>query len=426
MSSPSPRYRRLFHRLLYRIVLVASLCMLLMGGAQMYLAYQQAQHDIRHTVQIVGENSQHLLATALWDIEVAAVQQQVDWLQRLPEVAWVRVRSSTGQVFAAGEVEDADANPSIRVFDILATTNGSKLGTLELAPDQAFFAARIGRTLLAVVSGYLVFTLLICLSVSWVLRRDLERPLQQIARFAAALKPNELAQPLVLDHRRGGAGGDEIDLVVDGFNGLQNELRRHIEALDETVAERTRQLSAAVEEIRQMSHLDALTGCYNRRMFDARLPAEMERSCRYGRPLSLIFVDIDHFKAINDAHGHGAGDQVLRVVAGRLLESVRRQIDWVVRYGGEEFIVVLPERSSVDGALLAERLRVLIESTPVALNGKSIAVSASFGVAEYRHTDGTDELLGRADEALYRAKDQGRNRVEVADQILIDDFDPVI
>src|SRR5690606_22543076 len=115
---------------------------------------------------------------------------------------------------------------------------------------------------------------------------------------------------------------------------------------DQTVEERTRQLNDLVNEIQRLSITDALTGCYNRRLIEQRLPAEMERSRRYRRPLAVVFVDIDHFKPINDRWGHAAGDEVLREIGRRLLGAVRSQIDWIARYGGEEFLIVLPERSA--------------------------------------------------------------------------------
>lgn len=410
---PSQRHRRVASVLLQRIVLVATLCMLLLGGINVFVAYKQVRNDIRKTVQMVGENSQQLLATALWDIEVTAVQRQVDWLAQLPEVDWVRVRSATGQQFTAGPAKPAP-EAQTRSFDIISNFSNSLLGTLELTPDKQYFTNRIWRVVVSVIVDYLVFTALICLAASWVLYRELEYPLQQIARFVTTLKPNELAQSLVIERRNQRTSVDEIDLVVQGFNRMQAELRSHIEALDDAVLKRTEQLSAALAEIKQLSHIDPLTGCFNRRLFEQRMQAEMERCKRYPAPLALVFVDIDHFKAINDAHGHAAGDEVLRAVATLLRDSARSQVDWVVRFGGEEFIIVLPERGSADGAVLAERLRRLIEFTPINVNGQQLMVTASFGVAEFEPDDGIDELVSRADAALYRAKDLGRNRVEIA------------
>ncbi len=142
-------------------------------------------------------------------------------------------------------------NPPL-VFDIHALDSGSQVGTLELAPNREYFASRVWQVVLSAIVDYLILTLLICLIVGWVLRRKLEYPLQQIARFVTRMKPNELAHALVVDRHRERGTVDEIDLVVQGFNRMQDDLRKHIEALDDAVLDRTRQLSAALEEIRQL------------------------------------------------------------------------------------------------------------------------------------------------------------------------------
>ncbi|MDQ8186469.1 diguanylate cyclase [Pelagicoccus sp. SDUM812002] len=161
---------------------------------------------------------------------------------------------------------------------------------------------------------------------------------------------------------------------------------------------------------------DALTEVYNRRRIQNDLPAEIKRASRYQKALSLVICDLDHFKSVNDTHGHLAGDKVLKEVAQRLKNNCRKDIDWVARYGGEEFVIVLPE-TQVEGALaFAENVRQVIESEPFAISSsQSIKVTMSFGAAGYREIlDGNvspEEILGQADLCLYKAKEQGRNQV---------------
>jgi two-component system cell cycle response regulator len=164
---------------------------------------------------------------------------------------------------------------------------------------------------------------------------------------------------------------------------------------------------------------DELTGCYNRREFNRMLVDECRRSMRHGRATSLLLIDLDHFKQINDRHGHQAGDQVLTEIGKRIAGGVRL-IDRVARYGGEEFAVILPETSGEDAKIVAERLRAMIAGEPIdvkTLAGEpaSVALTASFGLAELG--DGvTDEssLVREADAALYQSKKGGRNRVTTA------------
>jgi diguanylate cyclase (GGDEF)-like protein len=168
-----------------------------------------------------------------------------------------------------------------------------------------------------------------------------------------------------------------------------------------------------VESLRSQVFVDFLTGCYNRRGFDAHMRVEVGRARRYGRPLSLLLVDIDHFKWINDSMGHPAGDYALRRL-GQFLQSAFRTTDWVCRFGGDEFAVIFPETPKDEVARLAERLRVQIASLfpDEALRR---GMTASVGVASLP-VDGEEpeQLLKAADRAMYRAKGTGRNRVVVA------------
>ncbi|OGP63581.1 MAG: diguanylate cyclase response regulator [Deltaproteobacteria bacterium RBG_13_49_15] len=175
-------------------------------------------------------------------------------------------------------------------------------------------------------------------------------------------------------------------------------------------------LKKANEEIQRLSKIDPLTGCFNRSYLNERLPNEILRARRYRHPLSLILSDIDHFKKINDAHGHLIGDKVLKDYANGLTAGVRINIDWVVRYGGEEFIIILPETTFDDAVRVAERIRMKIEKMKIKINGDSLFITSSFGVTGF-DTAVSDELISpemmikRADQYLYQAKQTGRNRV---------------
>jgi len=181
-------------------------------------------------------------------------------------------------------------------------------------------------------------------------------------------------------------------------------------------------LRAAQARIELLSVMDPLLPLFNRRYLADELEQEIRRSRRYRRPLSVVAVDLDHFKAINDAHGHLVGDEVLLGVAS-VLTSRLRTSDWAARYGGEEFVIVLPE-TDLDGAVAAaEKLRGSCADTPIPTSVGNIGVTASFGVAAL-HRSGTalqdpplgegQPLLKAADDALYRSKADGRNRITAA------------
>lgn len=170
-------------------------------------------------------------------------------------------------------------------------------------------------------------------------------------------------------------------------------------------------LAETMEALRQLATHDELTGLLNRREFERVLKEEEERSRRFMRPLSVLFLDVDYFKKVNDTYGHAAGDEVLREVARRVLEQIR-SVDRVARIGGEEFAVMLAEANGVAALDVARRIVAAMESIPVRLNdGTRIGVTLSAGAAEMEGPSvRAEELLARADRALYAAKARGRNR----------------
>jgi two-component system, cell cycle response regulator len=174
-------------------------------------------------------------------------------------------------------------------------------------------------------------------------------------------------------------------------------------------------LRAANHRNRILSITDALTGAYNRRYLMEQFPREVERCRRYAYPLTVLMCDLDHFKLINDQHGHAAGDDVLQQFAGRSQRSIRSNSDWIARYGGEEFLIVLPETAHADGMFVAEKIRGLIQNTPFNTRTGNTLVTASFGVAS-TGPNGPDltlkveTMIRTADECLYTSKLEGRNR----------------
>lgn len=171
-------------------------------------------------------------------------------------------------------------------------------------------------------------------------------------------------------------------------------------------------LNAELQSLRQQVIRDSLTGLFNKRHFTKALSTEMERSRRSQSPTSLILLDIDHFKSINDRYGHVAGDHVLEQFA-RTLEETVRMIDIPCRYGGEEFAIILLATPLPIAYHVAERLRAEIASTPIRAGNQSISITASLGVSGYDYGQASSpaDLTRRADRQLYLAKQQGRNCV---------------
>jgi two-component system cell cycle response regulator len=225
-----------------------------------------------------------------------------------------------------------------------------------------------------------------------------------------------VAQPDELAEREAGllAGADECV----GRHAGERELGARI-ATARRVAELESVLRITLEENRSLSATDELTRVASRRFFGKHFPREATRAARYGRALSLILCDIDYFKTINDTSGHAGGDDILRQFGLRLQEPLRAKVDWVARIGGEEFAIVLPEVGCQGAREVARKLRALVSHTPFNAQGKSLKVTASFGVCGFDVVPADDSksaerMLKAADAALYRSKHDGRNRVTAA------------
>ena len=184
------------------------------------------------------------------------------------------------------------------------------------------------------------------------------------------------------------------------------------EELETRVQERTRDLETLNEKLEQLSRTDQLTGLHNRRYLAEKIEEEFNRCARYKHAISVLMIDVDHFKSVNDRYGHSAGDECLKTIASHLLGGVRLPPDVAARLGGEEFCLLLPETSSAGALSVAERIRESIHGSVISSDSNIFSVSVSIGV--YTQCDGQydwENALKNADEALYQAKHQGRNRV---------------
>ncbi len=214
----------------------------------------------------------------------------------------------------------------------------------------------------------------------------------------------------------GGLQAKDLRGLVDGILGETQKMRARSEGLAGELKRSSLEiveLRCNLEHVRREAHLDGLTGIANRRAFDAHLAEAMGAAHESGEPLSLLMVDIDHFKRFNDRFGHPLGDKVLQLVAGILKSSVKGR-DTVARYGGEEFAIILPKTALCDAATLAEQIREAVATRKIvnkATGDDYGTITLSIGAAAWRPGEPGENLIERADEALYRAKRTGRNRV---------------
>ncbi|MBA4363285.1 MAG: GGDEF domain-containing protein, partial [Pseudomonas sp.] len=274
--------------------------------------------------------------------------------------------------------------------------------------DIALQPARIlfYKLLLLGVIAAIVFAL-----VAYYLALYLSRPIEQLAKSAKRVQNQQPGVTFPRDHsvREIAQLGQSLQGMTESLLGKERELQEANASLEATVAQRTAALTQANADLLKLATHDALTGVYNRRRFDEKLNECNLLFQRTGRPFALLFIDADHFKQINDTHGHAIGDEVLHQLA-RLIQGNTRATDFVARYGGEEFAVLLPEVEEPESPeVVAEKIRAAIAAAIFSTAGH-VTVSIGIGLAEISDSN-TTALIKRADQQLYQAKWSGRNRV---------------
>jgi len=210
-------------------------------------------------------------------------------------------------------------------------------------------------------------------------------------------------------------------IAEQAMHTLAKEQQDSQDLLEERVQERTLELNIALQELESANQelerknvLDELTGLHNRRFYDQKILAEYRRSRRNLTPLSLVIIDIDHFKSVNDNHGHLAGDQCLIWLANFMKRSLKRSADKAFRYGGEEFCLILPNTDAEGATLLAEKLRLQVKEHAFSFQEIDIALTISCGICTYQQEAdiGPEQIFSGADKALYQAKHNGRNQIQ--------------
>ncbi len=354
------------------------------------------------------------------------LESQVDLL-----LASVPGSGSTGTSQDAGSSSNSSLHAS-RVRNVsVALGNGVTSFTLTLN-SQAINSIVHSGVLVMLISSILSIIFSIT-TVALAIRIILISPLIQFTQIAEQVASGDLtARARVESH-------DEFGILATTFNHTTTQLQELVQRLEQRVMQRTAELTATNENLRQeirerqraeeqiryqqlelqrLATTDELTNLYNRRYFFERGQQEIHRARSDGHFLTVLMLDIDYFKKINDTYGHSCGDQVLRVVAQRCRENLR-DTDIVGRYGGEEFAILLPGTNTTMAFAIAERLRTDVAATPFQTEQGRIAVTVSIGIATANSDDADldlEKLLDQADTALYKAKRCGRNRVEPQEQ----------
>ncbi|NKN34046.1 GGDEF domain-containing protein [Marichromatium bheemlicum] len=244
--------------------------------------------------------------------------------------------------------------------------------------------------------------------------RRAEEMLEQLDEVAAGVRQLARAyQDGYHESRRMVRISDRMQLDLHDANRTLSLQTRELNALNAALLKEIERREQLEQELRRIASVDELTGLHTRRHLLELGEHELKRMGRHGRGLSVLLLDLDHFKRVNDAHGHAAGDRVLEHF-GTLFRSALREDDIPGRFGGEEFMAVLPETALAAATEIAERLRGRVADAETAWKGEPLRVTISIGVAEAVPGEALERVIARADHALYVAKRNGRNRVEQA------------
>jgi diguanylate cyclase (GGDEF)-like protein len=309
---------------------------------------------------------------------------------------------------------------------------GTYLVGLDMRADEV--RGKFRRLHLSGLLSLLASVVLALLFSRW-LSSHFNRPIRELVSRCSAIAEGRIGEKMAL------RSGDELDHLIQAFNTMtqhledsrernrwaQAALKKGQEELEQRVQGRTAELLAVNDQLREeitrrqkveealsrAARSDPLTGLMNRRAMMYWFRYQLRHYQRNRIPFAVLLCDIDHFKKVNDTYGHAVGDQVLKDMAGFLQEALRSQ-DLVARWGGEEFLILLPDTDEAGGGVVAEKIRRRVEQETFRDGAREFHLTLSFGVAVYRPEQSADDCIKAADAAMYRAKNAGRNRVEIA------------
>lgn len=406
-------------------------------GVRTWFAWNSNLNSMRAELELIDEVFEGTLSKAVWEMDRDAITSQLNSVGLASPLGHVQLRIvRSGRALEVLEKRKSDfvdstLVPSLKRDLVVHPYEGASevVGELIIEGNEALLWRRLWKEVLSIVATQLVQSLALAGLIMAMFNQSVTKHVRRIALHLGQLSAETLGKELILD--RPPTLEDELTLLKAGVNRLQEKLVAHLarqraderamqvsrERLASLVRERTAELEEVNRRLEELSRRDALTGLANRRQFEEMKMYEFEFAQAHGTPLAVLMCDVDFFKLYNDTYGHAQGDECLKLVSGVLKSIFRRKGDLAARYGGEEFAVLLPGVELDEALMTAEKMRSMLAAREVlhAASNVSQFVTLSIGVALYDHEtmDHFDQLLKQADDALYRAKDQGRDRVSI-------------
>jgi len=418
-----PRSRSLSWQLLWVVLSIYVSITLIVTTTQVAVEYFHTRNMVADELERIEETFSLALRTALWELNHEQLMAIEEAILELPAVTGLEVRARD-QGFELDTLgQHGGATSLSHRFYLDQTFRGEQveLAEVTLYSSSGVVLDRLKVNFALILVAAAIKSLVLVSLFIWAFRKYLSRPMTALRDAIAGIELERLDRTHIdLDIRE----ENELKQLERSYNEMLAKLAEEKTRSDRTqqsaqqelerkVEQRTRELEALNRKLEEQATTDGLTGVRNRRAFEARLEEEASRAVRNSAPLSLIIMDLDHFKRVNDRYGHGVGDAVLKDFVGTVTPNLRAS-DPLFRVGGEEFVVLLPGSDGSAARDLAQRIRRTVADRLVPSERGQVRYTVSIGIATLAQSGSAPEDLFRAaDRALYRAKETGRNRVEV-------------
>ncbi len=400
-------------QLLRSILVIYLLLTFVVTIVHLSVDYQYTKNNIQNELKQIAKTFHSALQTALWELNDEQLCSIVDGMMHIPLIYGVQIKGSADEVLMSRfqktttKIENAKYYYQFPIYHQM-NENSIYLAKVTIYSDDEAIFERLKVGFLMILLNAIIKTAVLIFLFFVAFRKYLEKPLQDLTNTIVKLRVEETNERKIsVDMKY----DNELKILQDEFNKLLNKIsieeNKRIELLKDINQKLEFEVEKRTEELEHIAITDGLTQLYNRTKMDMELQKLEGIYKRYGRVFSVIMIDIDYFKSVNDTFGHQVGDSVLKQFAKILKENIRNT-DFIGRWGGEEFLIVCPETSEENATTLALNLRKQIEETLFEKVGHK---TMSVGVAQIKEEMDLDNLINNADKALYFAKENGRNQV---------------
>lgn len=400
-------------QLLRSILVIYLLLTFVVTIVHLSVDYQYTKNNIQNELKQIAKTFHSALETSLWELNDEQLKSIVDGMMNIPLIYGVQIKGSADEVLinrsqkTNTKIENAKYYYQFSIYHQM-NENSIYLAKVTIYSDDEAIFERLKVGFLMILLNAIIKTAVLIFLFFVAFRKYLEKPLQDLTNTIVKLRVEETNERKIsVDMKY----DNELKILQDEFNKLLNKIsieeNKRIELLKDINQKLEFEVEKRTEELEHIAITDGLTQLYNRTKMDMELQKLEGIYKRYGRVFSVIMIDIDYFKSVNDTFGHQVGDSVLKQFAKILKENIRNT-DFIGRWGGEEFLIVCPETSEENATTLALNLRKQIEETFFEKVGHK---TMSVGVAQIKDEIDLDNLISNADNAMYFAKENGRNRV---------------